>query len=189
MIGSAGGGSVSGSGTVGRISKFVGASIIGDSIISESGSAIVVSGNITGTQIIKSGGLSSQFLKADGSIDSNSYLTSAVTNVSGSNGSGFLFTVLNPTTTPVISLTTSLTQGLIPYIGLSGALGGGQLFYDATNAYLGVNTMVPISVVDFRVNDSSTNQITFIGGRTATIINTNNTNNNLTVLNAVFGYN
>ena len=34
------------------------------------------SGNITGSSIIKSGGTSTQFLKADGSVDSNTYLTS-----------------------------------------------------------------------------------------------------------------
>ena len=34
------------------------------------------SGNITGSSIIKSGGTASQFLKADGYIDSNTYLTS-----------------------------------------------------------------------------------------------------------------
>ena len=36
-----------------------------------------VTGSITGSSIVKSGGTSSQFLKADGSVDSNTYLTSA----------------------------------------------------------------------------------------------------------------
>lgn len=36
---------------------------------------LVVAGNFTANSIIKSGGTSSQFLKADGSLDSNSYLT------------------------------------------------------------------------------------------------------------------
>lgn len=36
---------------------------------------ITVQGTITGNSIVKSGGTSSQFLKADGSIDSNTYLT------------------------------------------------------------------------------------------------------------------
>jgi hypothetical protein len=45
--------------------------------------AMVVSGDITATSFIKSGGTSSQFLKANGSIDSNSYITytGATTNV------------------------------------------------------------------------------------------------------------
>ena len=38
--------------------------------------AFTTTGNITGNKIIKSGGTSSQFLKADGSVDSNTYLTS-----------------------------------------------------------------------------------------------------------------
>lgn len=38
------------------------------------------SNNITATSIIKSGGTSTQFLKADGSIDSNTYLTPGSTN-------------------------------------------------------------------------------------------------------------
>lgn len=42
-------------------------------------------GNLTATSFIKSGGTSSQFLKADGSVDSNTYLTS-VTNISGYSG-------------------------------------------------------------------------------------------------------
>jgi hypothetical protein len=45
-----------------------------------------ISGNVTGTSIIKSGGTSSQFLKADGSVDSNTYLT--VSSLPG--GSGYL---------------------------------------------------------------------------------------------------
>ena len=38
--------------------------------------ALTATGNVTGSSIIKSGGTSSQFLKADGSVDSSTYLTS-----------------------------------------------------------------------------------------------------------------
>lgn len=38
---------------------------------------LIVSGNTTSNSFIKNGGTSSQFLKADGTIDTNSYLTSA----------------------------------------------------------------------------------------------------------------
>jgi hypothetical protein len=38
-----------------------------------------VSGTVTGSSIIKSGGTSSQFLKADGSVDSNTYVTTDTT--------------------------------------------------------------------------------------------------------------
>ena len=49
---------------------------------------LILSGNLTANSIIKSGGTSSQFLKADGSIDSSAYLTSTtgVTTVNGSSG-------------------------------------------------------------------------------------------------------
>ena len=42
---------------------------------------ITVVGTGTFTEIVKSGGTSSQFLKADGSVDSSTYLTSALANV------------------------------------------------------------------------------------------------------------
>jgi len=54
--------------------------------------ALTVSGNISaneaviGAQFVKSGGTSSQFLKADGSVDSTSYGTGSVTNVAGCDG-------------------------------------------------------------------------------------------------------
>jgi hypothetical protein len=44
------------------------------------------SGNITAASIIKSGGTSSQFLKADGSIDSTTYLSGTVATTSGGTG-------------------------------------------------------------------------------------------------------
>ncbi len=40
-------------------------------------SGLTVGGTVTGSSIIRSGGTSSQFLKADGSVDSNTYITSA----------------------------------------------------------------------------------------------------------------
>ena len=47
--------------------------------------ALDVNGTVTATSFVKSGGTSSQFLKADGSVDSSTYLTTAgtATNVSG----------------------------------------------------------------------------------------------------------
>jgi hypothetical protein len=53
-------------------------------------SDLIVSGTITGSQIIRSGGTSSQFLKADGSVDTNAYITGNQTiTVSGdASGSG-----------------------------------------------------------------------------------------------------
>ncbi|MEN9907451.1 MAG: hypothetical protein RLZZ540_592, partial [Bacteroidota bacterium] len=44
---------------------------------------VTASGTLTANTIVKSGGTSSQFLKADGSVDSSTYLTSAVTTLDG----------------------------------------------------------------------------------------------------------
>ena len=85
LIGGPGTGTITGSGTTGNLVKFTAPTIIGDSIVTESGAAIIVAGSVTGTSIIKTGGTSVQFLKADGSIDSNTYLTAAgaVTSITG----------------------------------------------------------------------------------------------------------
>jgi len=49
----------------------------GSKVVARDGNGDFASRNITATKFIKSSGTSSQFLKADGSVDSNSYLTSA----------------------------------------------------------------------------------------------------------------
>jgi hypothetical protein len=49
-------------------------------------------GSINGGSFVKAGGTSSQFLKADGSVDSNTYLTTAVTSVGLSAPTGFSVT-------------------------------------------------------------------------------------------------
>jgi hypothetical protein len=65
-------------------------------------------GNVRGGAFIKTGGLSSQFLKADGSVDSVAYGTGSVTSVAaltlGTTGTDLSSTVANSTTTPVITL-------------------------------------------------------------------------------------
>ena len=44
-------------------------------------STLDVSGVFTASSLVKSGGTSSQFLKADGSVDSNTYVTSSINNI------------------------------------------------------------------------------------------------------------
>ena len=83
---------VTGTGNAGNIALFTGTSAIGNSIIVQSGTNIGImnatpsttldvtgggkfSGSITALSFIKSGGTSSQFLKGDGSVDSNTYIT------------------------------------------------------------------------------------------------------------------
>jgi hypothetical protein len=75
---------------------------------SGSGNAVTIIGTINATTIVKSGGTSSQFLKADGTVDSTAYGTGSVTSVAaltlGTSGTDLSSTVANGTTTPVITL-------------------------------------------------------------------------------------
>lgn len=63
---------------------------------------------VTATSLIKTGGTAAQFLKADGSVDSNTYGTGTVTSVAaltlGTTGTDLSSTVATGTTTPVITL-------------------------------------------------------------------------------------
>jgi hypothetical protein len=63
---------------------------IGMGSLPVSGFKLAVTGNVRATSFVKSGGTSSQFLKADGSVDSNTYLTAhpSVSAASSSNNSG-----------------------------------------------------------------------------------------------------
>ena len=67
-------------------------------------SFIPSTGALTSGSFIKSGGTVSQFLKADGSSDSSTYLTTAVTTVSVATANGISGTVATASTTPVITL-------------------------------------------------------------------------------------
>ena len=87
---------------------------IGDPFVYTLGGAAFVKakidylGNITGNSFVKTGGTSSQFLKADGSVDSTAYGTGSVTSVAaltlGTTGTDLSSTVANGSTTPVITL-------------------------------------------------------------------------------------
>jgi hypothetical protein len=69
-------GTVTGSGNAGKIVKFNSASDIGNSIMTESSNLITVAGSVNATSFVKSGGTSSQFLMADGSVTTSTFLTS-----------------------------------------------------------------------------------------------------------------
>jgi hypothetical protein len=75
---------------------------------SGSGNAATIIGTINATTLVKSGGTSSQFLKADGTVDSTAYGLGSVTSVAaltlGTTGTDLSSTVANGTTTPVITL-------------------------------------------------------------------------------------
>ena len=69
---------------------------------------MLASGTLQGSSIIKTGGTSVEFLKADGSVDSNTYLTTAVTSITAGTG----LTGGTITTTGTIALdNTAVTAG------------------------------------------------------------------------------
>lgn len=78
-------------------------------------------GEATGVKFIKSGGTSSQFLKADGSVDSTTYQTALTNPVTGTGTSGHVAF----------------------WNGTSSITGESNLFWDSTNDRLGIGTATP----------------------------------------------
>ena len=82
-------------------------------------SAVTISGALTAGSFVKSSGTSAQFLKADGSVDSSTYLTSStgVTSVNGSSGAitgvAKKVTVAGTGTGTTIALTHGLGTNLV----------------------------------------------------------------------------
>jgi hypothetical protein len=101
-------------------------------------SALTVTGNVTVGNIIRSGGTSSQFLKADGSIDSTTYITSAAIgngtltlNTSGNGLSGSTTFTANQsgagTFTVTSNATNANTANTIVYRDASGNFSAGTI--------------------------------------------------------------
>jgi hypothetical protein len=67
------------------------------------GTNLGVSGSVTANSFVKSGGTSSQFLKADGSVDNNTYLTSSGGDISTSGP-------INLNTVPFINTSTTISS-------------------------------------------------------------------------------
>jgi hypothetical protein len=111
LIGGPGTGTITGSGTSGQIALWDGASTItGDTGLTYNGTA----NSLTASQFIVTGGTSSQFLKADGSVDNNTYNT----------GSG--------------------VAGQVAFFsGTNAITGNNDLFWDNVNGHLGIGTNVP----------------------------------------------
>lgn len=89
----------------------------------ENGNALV-RGTLTANSLVKSGGASSQFLKADGSVDSSTYLTTSSA---------------SSTYQPLLSL----TSGYVPKATGTSTLGNSAI-YDAGSNVLGIGTASPL---------------------------------------------
>jgi len=99
---------------------------------------IAASGSITGNSFTKVGGASTQFLKADGSIDENTYLISTS---NGSGLSGIVTSLVAGSNITVSNSTGNVTVATLPSPSFSGSV-------TATNGFTsGVGTAVQISVV------------------------------------------
>ena len=115
------------------------------------GGNVNVSGVTTSGSFVKSGGTSSQFLKADGSVDSSTYLT---TTGSGSALTGIVTSIVAGTNITISGSTGSVT---IDAAGGGGA-GGGSGTFDT-----GITTSIYVSVTSgIGLNESQTNDI-FVG--------------------------
>jgi hypothetical protein len=98
-------------------------------ILDESGNSIFPN-TLTATTLVKSGGTSSQFLKADGSIDTSVYLTTA------SASSTYQTILTNP-------ITGTGTINYIPKFTSSSAIGNSIIFDNGTS--VGIGTSSPVT--------------------------------------------
>ena len=105
-------------------------------------------GSINGGSFVKSGGTSAQFLKADGSVDSSSYITlaslSAGAGISYNNTTGVIASTITQYTDALaraaISLTTTGTSGAATYNNTTGVLNIPQYQTALTNPVTGTGT-------------------------------------------------
>jgi hypothetical protein len=106
-----------------------------------------VVGNITGASIIKSGGTSSQFLKADGSVDSTSYGTGSVTSVGLSSATNGVTIGATPVTTSgtitlAIATASGSQNGLLSSIDFNTFIGKQNAITLTTTGTSGAATLV-----------------------------------------------
>ena len=121
-------------GIITAVSAFVGSGVT----INSGGIRV---GVLTATSLVKSGGTSSQFLKADGSVDSNAYLT---TTGSGSALTGIVTSIVAGTN---VTISGSTGQVTINASGGGGAGIGTQWVTVSSGIYTGVNVGIGTTIV------------------------------------------
>ena len=121
---------------------------------SGSGNAVTIVGTLNATTLVKNGGTSSQFLKADGSVDSTAYGTGSVTSVAaltlGTSGTDLNSSVANGTTTPVITLNVPNASEVARGVITTGTqrIGGQKTFDSGLKITTGTSTAI-ISATSF----------------------------------------
>jgi hypothetical protein len=93
---------------------------------SGSGNAATIVGTLNATTLVKDGGTSSQFLKADGSVDSSTYLTT-------SSAASTYLPLTGGTLTGALSGTSATFSGNLEAGRIGGAVSVGDLFIDSAN--------------------------------------------------------
>jgi len=146
---------------------------------SGSGNAATIIGTLNATTLVKSGGTSSQFLKADGSVDSTSYQGALTLTTTGSSGAATL--VGNTLNIPQYSggggmaiggSITSATAGSVLFAGTSGVLAqdNANFFWDDTNDRLGLGTASPNSRLHISGSTTAASAIARGANLTSTLV-------------------
>jgi hypothetical protein len=138
---------------------------------SGSGNAVTVVGDLEATNLKRTGGTSSQFLKADGSIDSTSYQPTLVsaTNIKTINGNSLLGSgdlVISGGGGGITVGTTAVTSGTVGRVFFQGTgdvvQQSSSLFWDDTNSRLGVGATPSTTVrLDVRAQGALSTDIAF----------------------------
>jgi hypothetical protein len=128
---------------------------------SGSGNAATIIGTLNATTLVKSGGTSSQFLKADGSVDSSTYLTTSA-------ASSTYLPLAGGTLTGALSGTSATFSGGIVSNGGAIGYGGGELGFGVTtsgalSAIYTLSTGSPVLYFDHRAT-SNTGSFVFRNG-------------------------
>ena len=122
----------------------------------------------TATSFVRTGGTSSEFLKADGSVDSNAYLTTSgsaanLTSLTGVSGG----TYGNSTTIPVITVSATGRITSIATIAVSAGGGGGGSSSQWVTTSAGIHTLSSVGIG----TTNPTSRLTVSGGVSATDLN------------------
>jgi hypothetical protein len=113
---------------------------------SGSGNAVTIIGTLNATTLVKAGGTAAQFLKADGTVDSTTYVPASRTiTINGVTQS----LAANQTWTVSGGVSGSGAVGQVAYWdGTTSITGESNLFWDATNDRLGIGTTSPLEALE-----------------------------------------